>query len=146
MEDQFPKLLAWTCYCYDSEAPFLWSSEDSIPNVRGVQRGDPLGPFFSQLLCRPSPQNYGKVCKNQITAPRVRCCYPCDTSTICASFQNTTSCERLLPSCSPMKLKPLQCIQTSPNVRFCGPRNRQKMKGRHIQLNFTEVYRGDINS
>ena len=43
VKDHFPSLLAWTSYCYGGEAPFLWSGEDSIRSVRGVQQGDPLG-------------------------------------------------------------------------------------------------------
>ena len=53
VKDHFPSLLAWKSYCYGGEAPFLWSGEDSIRSVRGVQQGDPLGPLlFADLRKR----------------------------------------------------------------------------------------------
>ena len=53
LKDHFPSLLAWTSYCCDGEAPFLWSGEDSIRSVRGVQQGDPLGPLLFAFALQP---------------------------------------------------------------------------------------------
>ena len=53
IKDHFPSLLAWTSCCYGGEAPLLWSGEDSIRSVRGVQQGDPLGPLLFAITPQP---------------------------------------------------------------------------------------------
>ena len=53
VKDHFPSLLAWTSYCYGGEAPFLWSGEDYIRSVSGVQQGDPLGPLLFAIALQP---------------------------------------------------------------------------------------------
>ena len=53
VKDYFQSLLAWMSYCYGGEAPFLWTGEDSIRSVRGVQEGDPFGPLLFASTLQP---------------------------------------------------------------------------------------------
>ena len=48
-QEHFPALLVWTVYCHGDDAPYLWSGEDVIRSVTGVQQGDPLGPLLFAL-------------------------------------------------------------------------------------------------
>ena len=53
VQEHFPALLAWTAYCYGDDAPYLWSGEDVIRSVTGVQQGDPLGPLLFAVALHP---------------------------------------------------------------------------------------------
>ena len=72
VKDHCPSLLAWTSYCFGGEAPFLWSGEDSIRSVRGVQQGDPLGPLLFAIALQPIASR--NVCNSLRAAPIARCC------------------------------------------------------------------------
>ena len=47
VEEHFPVLLAWTVYCYGSDASYRWSGEDFIRCVTGVEQG-----LYCKLMSR----------------------------------------------------------------------------------------------
>ena len=53
VQEHFPALLARTVYCYGDDAPYLWSGEDVIRSVTGVQQDDPLVPLLFALALHP---------------------------------------------------------------------------------------------
>ena len=50
----FPELSGWFDQCYGSESLLLVPGRDPILSTRGVQQGDPLGPFFFALALQPA--------------------------------------------------------------------------------------------
>jgi len=52
--DKFPQVYSWFDLCYGSPSTLLVKGRDSIKSERGVQQGDPLGPFFFALALQPA--------------------------------------------------------------------------------------------
>ena len=57
---RFPELSGWFDQCYGRESLLLVAGRDPIPSARGVQQGDPLGPFFFALALQPALQEAAK--------------------------------------------------------------------------------------
>lgn len=51
--DHFPLLKTWFSLCYGKPSQLLVRGQPPIESSRGVQQGDPLGPFFFSLALQP---------------------------------------------------------------------------------------------
>ena len=53
VDEHFPTLLPWVSYCYGGEPAYLWTGENFLLSVTGVQQGDPLRPLLLAIALRP---------------------------------------------------------------------------------------------
>ena len=54
VQEHLPSLLAWiSSYCYNGDSPCLWTGENFLRSVTGVQQGDPLGPLLFAVALHP---------------------------------------------------------------------------------------------
>ena len=54
VQANFPQVRTWFDLCYGNPSHLLVKGRDPIPSQRGVQQGDPLGPFFFAVALQPA--------------------------------------------------------------------------------------------
>jgi len=62
VEDKFPQVSTWFDLCYGKPSHLLVRGRQPISSERGVQQGDPLGPFFFALALQPALIEAAKGC------------------------------------------------------------------------------------
>jgi len=54
VQSKFPQVSTWFDLCYGNPSNLLVRGREPIKSERGVQQGDPLGPFFFAVALQPA--------------------------------------------------------------------------------------------
>ena len=84
-------LLPWVSYCYNGDAPYLWTGEHFLRSVTDVQQGDPLRPLVFAVALQPLALQLKKLVEsvpgNESTNPTLLSAWHLDDGYIIARHE-----------------------------------------------------------